>query len=94
MKTDYDFSIGFFLVCLAFVATICNAYILIFISHEPLNIIFTIVTVVWFLFAPVYLFKAMDVGQWTFSMWGNSVWSALMMRRYMKRHPEEFGDKE
>jgi len=94
MEKDYDFAFGFFLVCLAFVATIYNAYILIFVSREPITIIFTIVTAVWFLFAPVYIFKAIDMGQWTFSMCGNSVWSALRWRWYMKRHPEEFGDKE
>jgi hypothetical protein len=83
---DTDLALGLWLIVFAGIASMVNIATLILVSHEPMIIGFAIVTIVWFLFAPVYLSKAIDMEQWTFSMYGNSIWSTLRWRYYREHN--------
>ena len=87
---DYDFAFGLMLILVALAATIYSTFTYLFIVKDPIIILGACGSLAWFLFAPVYISKAMDFSQWTLSKWGNSIWSALLWRRYMKQHPEDF----
>lgn len=89
-QPDYDFAFGFMLVLVAMVSTVFNAFAYLFVVKDSLLIVGFVASLVWFLFTPFYISKAFDLSQWTFSKWGNSIWSAIMLRKHMKQHPEEF----
>jgi hypothetical protein len=78
-KPDYDFAIGFGLVLLAGFNWLVSVYFG-FTTLNPWNLWGAVTSLIWFLFAPVYISKAIDISQWTLSMWGNSIWSAVLWR--------------
>ena len=79
-KPDYDFALGFMLILAAWVNWAINIYFG-FTTHNPFNLLGAVLSLVWFLFAPVYISRAFCLDQWTTSKWGNSIWSAIMWER-------------
>lgn len=84
---DIDFTIGFKAVILAGVLSLYNLY-LAYVTKEVTWVLIATAMLFYFFFAPVFLSKVLDGDQWTLSRRGNSIWSAIMWGRYIKKHPE------
>ena len=83
MREDYDFTAGFLLVILAGINWLISI-IFGFMSLNPIFLFNAVVSLIWFLFAPVYISQASDIRMWTHSEWGHSIWGAVLWRH---RHP-------
>lgn len=79
-KQDRDFAIGLYIIIIAWVASVWNLAVA-FVWMDVGAMLFAVICFFWFLFAPIYFSKQLDVCQWTFSKWGNSIWSTMVWRK-------------